>query len=838
MPAGRLDHARPAGYHDLAPVGVGASVPLEGGDVEAEVSPEFRELCQQQVDLLLSSLQTSLAAGVPMPTSSSSSSDGSNGRGCRLAAAGGQNGARPNRPSQESRQAGACQECRWGLEGATGVCAALASLVTGTTLRCAVYCRSAQSIRSGQLRLHLLARSRCGGGCGGLDATAGAGGGLAEDPSSLLLGQGPYSLEDEEQWLVEQSIIVLPDSGGLVLPLTYHSFLLGLLVVERGSPAAESEVHPGRPLLQPSTCTLLGPAEFQLLKQGASVLALACAMDLRATLERAGNISKQRHVRGLVQEARKPLSTLRTLGAMLAPRLQHGDPDRDMAEGIMAQGDRLAELVSQLQTALHPPPVPTIAPRLPLDGIARPPPNRPAHVTGPSGERPLLQGPPGSSRSGKGCIQGDGRVGVLAGSYARPQPLYPALPSSSIGYDSSGRTIDLGEGDWASSTSGSGNGIVSSPLPGGAAGPTDQRDTTGMVSAAAAAAASVVRGCVNALPHGVNGWVATAGEMAGQEETLVPLPAAEACAELGMAAAASAAAGAAAATGTAAGTAPARWRAEDGSHADLYNVLMPLLATAANFAALNGITLLMVPPSQQQPAGDTWGPAGGEPASLPSMLTGTALQQEARNSLSQGSGGSDGIGIGSKAGVGQQGLPSAVVTVDSRSLKRMLSQLFDGFLACAVRGDCIEVAVVPSQWDGRAGVAVTLCCLQHLTHAQQAQQAGMGSSVQQHQQQFSVPSSSAAVAAGPGSRGQNLWGDRSLGSGMDISFGAAGPSVCQPLLQQPEFAFLTSSARRAGGWFHVASSSQPLVVEDARRVRHVNCSSLTAVLWLPLMEPS
>ncbi len=40
----------------------------------------------------------------------------------------------------------------------------------------------------------------------------------------------------------------------------------------------------------------------QLLKQGASVLALACAMDLRATLERAGNISKQRHVRGLVQE--------------------------------------------------------------------------------------------------------------------------------------------------------------------------------------------------------------------------------------------------------------------------------------------------------------------------------------------------------------------------------------------------------------------------------------------------------------------------------------------------------------------------------------------------------
>ncbi len=39
----------------------------------------------------------------------------------------------------------------------------------------------------------------------------------------------------------------------------------------------------------------------------------------------------------LCMQARKPLSTLRTLGAMLAPRLEPGEPDRDMAEGIMAQ---------------------------------------------------------------------------------------------------------------------------------------------------------------------------------------------------------------------------------------------------------------------------------------------------------------------------------------------------------------------------------------------------------------------------------------------------------------------------------------------------------------------
>ncbi len=36
-------------------------------------------------------------------------------------------------------------------------------------------------------------------------------------------------------------------------------------------------------------------------------------------------------------QVRKPLSALRTLGAMLLPRLQEGRPDRDMASGILVQ---------------------------------------------------------------------------------------------------------------------------------------------------------------------------------------------------------------------------------------------------------------------------------------------------------------------------------------------------------------------------------------------------------------------------------------------------------------------------------------------------------------------
>lgn len=50
-------------------------------------------------------------------------------------------------------------------------------------------------------------------------------------------------------------------AGGLVLPLSHNGWLLGLLVVERGSPALDPAASP---LLQPLTCTLLGPREFQV----------------------------------------------------------------------------------------------------------------------------------------------------------------------------------------------------------------------------------------------------------------------------------------------------------------------------------------------------------------------------------------------------------------------------------------------------------------------------------------------------------------------------------------------------------------------------------------------
>lgn len=129
-----------------------------------QVSPEFRQLCQQQVELLISALHISMLAAAFNPGKGSSESSG---------------------------------DYDVGLS---------ADALTGTTLCCAVYSRAASSIQTGQLQLHLVAHSST-------DSTAGAASSRI-DQRRLLLGKGPYSLEDQENWIVEQQVIVLPDSGG------------------------------------------------------------------------------------------------------------------------------------------------------------------------------------------------------------------------------------------------------------------------------------------------------------------------------------------------------------------------------------------------------------------------------------------------------------------------------------------------------------------------------------------------------------------------------------------------------------------------------------------------
>lgn len=276
-------------------------------------------------------------------------------------------------------------------------------------LRCAMYSRSPNSLSSGKLQLQLVAATDA------REAEA------AQARQDLFLGVPGASGTYQEAWIVEQPLIMLPDSGGLVVPLCHNSFLVGLLVVERGRP--EGDAAP----LQPPAAALFSAGDLGVIRRSGRALSLACAMDLRASLERAGHAVRQRQVQGLVLEARKPLSTLRTLGAMLRPRLEEGEPERDMTDGIVAQGARLGELVNQLQAALAPPPAAQTT--QPAAFAARwDPAGRDAGWT---------EAQPAAASTQQQQQQRSG--GGAGGNGALPlRPAYPALPSSSIGGDYGG----------------------------------------------------------------------------------------------------------------------------------------------------------------------------------------------------------------------------------------------------------------------------------------------------------------------------------------------------------------------------------------------------------------
>jgi hypothetical protein len=299
-----------------------------------------------------------------------------------------------------------------------------------TGVRCAVYCRNPASLAAGHLQLQLVA------------ATDGREAEAARQRQDLILGIPTADGQVQEAWLIEQPLIVLPDSGGLVLPLAHNGFLVGLLVVERCGPDLSSSETTsesnqrnqprfsgagGAPAsLQPPACAVFQPSDMTLVKQAGAALGLACTMDLRSSIESAGHQLQNRMVQGIVSEVRKPLGTLRTLSAMLTPRLREGEPEKDLGEGILAQGQKLGELVMQLQQALAPP-IPTIVPGKRSGG---------AYANGLASMPTVLLDASERQRAARQTQKGSSEGPSEA------QVRYPALPSSTIGSDWGGLAGD------------------------------------------------------------------------------------------------------------------------------------------------------------------------------------------------------------------------------------------------------------------------------------------------------------------------------------------------------------------------------------------------------------
>ena len=177
---------------------------LSQGPARAQVSAEFCSLCAQQLELLLSALHTSLLAAAQRAGQGQQQQQQQQGQQQRPPA-----GSEPGGGGGAGEGgSGAGGDGNGSEEGAL----LAADLVTGTSLSCCVYARAPLSIQQGSLECRLVAAG--GGGAGGAGGGSGGGGpARADHQQALLLGRGPYSTEDEEAWIIEQSVIVLPDSG-------------------------------------------------------------------------------------------------------------------------------------------------------------------------------------------------------------------------------------------------------------------------------------------------------------------------------------------------------------------------------------------------------------------------------------------------------------------------------------------------------------------------------------------------------------------------------------------------------------------------------------------------
>ncbi|KAL4527784.1 hypothetical protein Ndes2526B_g08548 [Nannochloris sp. 'desiccata'] len=558
------------------------------------------------------------------------------------------------------------------------------ALLEETGVRCAIYRRSPASLPSGQLQLQLVAASDA------REAEA-----AANHRKDLILGIPEANEQYQEAWIVEQNLIVLPDSGGLVLPLAHNQFLVGLLVVECCSPDSNAPYSGSLAgSLHPPACAVFSPADMALIKQNGTALGLACALDLRAALERAGHAVRRRQVQGLVRQARKPLSTLRTLGAMLAPRLQEGEPERDMTESIMAQGQTLGEIVSQLQAFL--------APSMPTVRIG----------TGGSG------GP----RQQQQQQQQD---------LSREQQQQSMLSAASFMNDDS-------------STSTSGSSTTSTDDS------TNYRSSS-MTSVVPTTASNTTN--VEMLPSPALPSSSIGGDFWTPPAFAPPsLP-----------------------SNTTAGGGSSPGASSESSNVDrqplsvaapLVSTLAPLLNSAQNFASVSGVTFLLPP----------------KPESSSSEIVAGAMGPAAKEDREP-----------------RFTFPETAVPVEPIVLKRMLSQLLDGTIACSARGDVIEFVC---EYEGD-GVVIATRLVQ---------------------------------AIGPGT----------LTRGGAAAMDSEGGHVFLA-----EFATLSRLARQAGGWFDVTveqpnkanDDNNSLAGEERRRENDDGMveamslarggSSLMAAMWLP-----
>jgi signal transduction histidine kinase len=147
----------------------------------------------------------------------------------------------------------------------------------------------------------------------------------------VLPGRNPHQSQPPEEGDSAQQ---------LILPLMHETMVVGILMVSR----------------QNDPWTLW---EQTQLDQIAQTLSLACALDQRSQwLSHTGYqrrlLQSQEHdtLSTLLHQFRNPLTALRTLGKLMLKRLQPGEANRDLAESIVQQSDRLESLLQEFDQTI------------------------------------------------------------------------------------------------------------------------------------------------------------------------------------------------------------------------------------------------------------------------------------------------------------------------------------------------------------------------------------------------------------------------------------------------------------------------------------------------------
>lgn len=158
--------------------------------------------------------------------------------------------------------------------------------------------------------------------------------GGAESPTSSRESEIP---DASQPHLKEEYLL---NGNQIVLPLIYEGVMMGLLVTGRQDRAWNEH-------------------EQSQIQRMAKTLAIACIVD-----QRRAWFEQQLHEQQILQEKqrdlldnllhqfRNPLTALRTFGKLLLKRLQPADANRNVANSIVRESDRLQELLQQFDQVI------------------------------------------------------------------------------------------------------------------------------------------------------------------------------------------------------------------------------------------------------------------------------------------------------------------------------------------------------------------------------------------------------------------------------------------------------------------------------------------------------